>query len=212
MILEGLDVSNWQGRIDWHAVRASGKLYAQIKATEGLRYEDQWFPHNWQAAREQGMAIMAYHFFYDDTDPSEQARYMHNYVRSNGHFRHGDGIMLDLEEASLTGAGDTVNKARQFVLDCWYEINKPVILYTNYDTWVTRMGNPTDDVLAKCPLMWADIGPFIKPPENWKGQLSFWQYNTDGHVPGINGVVDLSRFYGSHKQLMEILHGVPTHA
>lgn len=211
-MLEGIDTSVWQGQIDFQQVRNAPKWYDFIKATEGLRFEDSWFPYSWEYALKFGIARIAYHFFYDNVDPSEQARYLHNYVRNNGRFRQGDAIMLDLEEVSVTGAGDTVNKARQFVLDCWYEINKPVIVYTNYDTWVTMLGNPIDDVLAKCPLFWADYGPLIRPPANWKETLSFWQYTSSGHCPGVNGQVDLSRFYGNHRQLSAILNVVPSHA
>ena len=56
MPVQGIDVSNWQGDIDWDKVRAAGTQFAFIKATEGGDYLDPKFAQNWQAAKRAGKA------------------------------------------------------------------------------------------------------------------------------------------------------------
>ena len=51
MSVQGIDVSNWQGDIDWDKVRAAGTQFAFIKATEGGDYVDPKFAQNWEAAK-----------------------------------------------------------------------------------------------------------------------------------------------------------------
>ncbi|MFV0245538.1 MAG: GH25 family lysozyme [Qingshengfaniella sp.] len=49
--VHGIDVSRWQGNIDWHRVRRAGISFAFIKATEGGDVADPLFTQNWKAAR-----------------------------------------------------------------------------------------------------------------------------------------------------------------
>ena len=69
----GIDVSHWQGQIDWPAVRSAGKIFAFIKATEGTSYQDPAFPANWQGSKAAGLRRGAYHFFRPAQDPAKQA-------------------------------------------------------------------------------------------------------------------------------------------
>jgi lysozyme len=64
MTVQGIDVSNWQGDIDWNKVRAAGTQFAFIKATEGGDYLDPKFAQNWQAAKSVGIPRGAYHMVY----------------------------------------------------------------------------------------------------------------------------------------------------
>ncbi|MCC2096979.1 MAG: glycosyl hydrolase family 25, partial [Hyphomicrobiales bacterium] len=60
--IHGIDVSKYQGDIDWNAVRASGVKFAWIKATEGGDHADERFLQNWNAAKAAGVPRGAYHF------------------------------------------------------------------------------------------------------------------------------------------------------
>src|SRR5262245_24710768 len=62
--LSGIDVSHWQGAIDWAQVKASGRAFAIAKATEGTTFVDPSFAANWAGMKQQGVVRSAYHFFH----------------------------------------------------------------------------------------------------------------------------------------------------
>ena len=60
---QGIDVSRYQGNIDWAKVKASGMTFVFIKATEGQTYTDPNFQKNVSGALAAGMLVGTYHFF-----------------------------------------------------------------------------------------------------------------------------------------------------
>src|SRR5688572_21982049 len=62
--IQGIDVSYWQGDIDWNTVSNAGISFAYIKATEGGDHVDPKFLQNWYQAKRAGIARGAYHFIY----------------------------------------------------------------------------------------------------------------------------------------------------
>ena len=73
MPIQGIDVSYWQGDIDWDAARDAGVRFTFIKATEGGDHLDPKFLENWYAAKRAGIARGAYHFIYWCRPANEQA-------------------------------------------------------------------------------------------------------------------------------------------
>src|SRR3990172_403820 len=73
MPIQGIDVSYWQGDIDWNAAREAGVRFTFIKATEGGDHLDPRFLDNWYAAKRAGVARGAYHFVYWCRPAHEQA-------------------------------------------------------------------------------------------------------------------------------------------
>ena len=70
--IHGIDVSKYQGNVDWDAVAASGVKFAYIKATEGGDFLDDRFAANWDGAKRVGIAHGAYHFMYWCRAPNEE--------------------------------------------------------------------------------------------------------------------------------------------
>lgn len=70
----GVDVSHYQGEIDWNALREQGVRFAYIKATEGSSHVDGRFLENARGAREAGVPAGAYHFFSFESPGSTQAQ------------------------------------------------------------------------------------------------------------------------------------------
>ncbi|WP_266096794.1 GH25 family lysozyme, partial [Acinetobacter baumannii] len=64
LAVHGVDVSRWQGEIDWVKLRSQGANFAYIKATDGGDHLDPMFVRNWHAAEAAGLKRGAYHFFY----------------------------------------------------------------------------------------------------------------------------------------------------
>ena len=77
----GVDVSNWQGTIDWQKLHSQGVSFAFIKATEGSGHTDDSIRYNLDNASETGIKISAYHFFSFDSSGETQAA---NYIASVG--------------------------------------------------------------------------------------------------------------------------------
>ena len=78
--VHGIDVSRYQGDVDWFRVRGSGVAFAYLKATEGGDYADDHFPGNWAGARSAGVARGAYHYYYFCRTALEQAAWFMNHV------------------------------------------------------------------------------------------------------------------------------------
>lgn len=207
-MIQGLDVSEYQGWIDWEQVAShfhaqERRPFAAVKATEGTWYSDPYFPHNWTEMRRFGFFRMAYHFFRPGADPIAQADHLHGWVRANGRFVQGDMVALDFEVTDGVNAAECLRRAQVFVQRCHEQIAKPVVIYTYPDFWYTTMGNPREAVLSKCPLWMASLGADPPRPPNWP-VISFWQYSWTGSVPGIAGHVDLDMFFGNDAQLKKV--------
>src|SRR6266545_2185857 len=69
----GIDVSKWQGTIDWSAVASSGVVFAFIRVNHGLDDIDEEFAASWSGARRAGVVRGAYQYFLPDEDAVAQA-------------------------------------------------------------------------------------------------------------------------------------------
>ena len=80
--LAGIDVSSYQGGVDWKSVAASGQQFAFTKATEGVTYTDDQLAANWAGINAAGMTRGAYHFGHPSIDAVAQANYFVNAVNA----------------------------------------------------------------------------------------------------------------------------------
>src|SRR5262245_60783454 len=71
--IKGIDVSSWQGTIDWNAVQRSGIKFAIVRVTDGSHHLDKRFAQNWLGARQAGLLRGAYQFFRPAQDATAQA-------------------------------------------------------------------------------------------------------------------------------------------
>ena len=78
--LDGIDVSHYQGDIDWGKIEKQGIDFAFIKATEGSSYVDQCFERNWNEAGQTSIMLGVYHFFSFDSEGKPQAEHFINTV------------------------------------------------------------------------------------------------------------------------------------
>src|SRR5262245_61032203 len=107
--LQGIDISHWQGTINWTSVRSSGRKFAFCKATEGLTYTDPTFATNWAAMRSAGLLRGAYHFGRPGVDAATQADRLYETVAPGS----GDlPLVLDLEATD----GVTPTQVRAWVV------------------------------------------------------------------------------------------------
>lgn len=192
--IDGIDVSHWQGAIDWRAVRGGGVDFAFIKATEGATYADPEFARNWAGAGDAGVMRGAYHYFRPNVDAAKQAE---NFLRVARIGPNDLPAVLDVETSDGV-AGDALLRAVRVWLDAVERATgKRPIVYTYPDFWNRyAAGSPGD-----YPL-WIAAYSRAQPqlPIGWSS-WTFWQYTSTGRVPGIDGDVDQNRFNGGSSQL-----------
>jgi lysozyme len=190
--IQGIDVSHWQGTVNWAAVKKSGKTFAFCKATEGATYTDPTFAANWAGMKAAGLVRGAYHFGRPGTDPVAQANRFCDVVKPT----HGDlQMMLDLE----TTDGKTPAQVRSWVVAFINRIvartGRPGIIYTGFYFWRDSAGNGSN---LNCPLFLAayvsNPAPYV--PAAWPF-WTFWQYTSTGTCSGVSGNVDRDAFNGS---------------
>jgi lysozyme len=203
--IHGIDVSHYQGEIDWEVLRNQGTIddcpirFVMIKATEGATKVDENFEDNFFQAREYGFTRGAYHFYSTRSSAADQARF---FIR-NVKLENGDlPPVLDVEHKPK---GQTTEAFKQSVLE-WLQIVekhygvKP-ILYTYYKF---KMENLNDSVFDQYPY-W--IAHYYVDSVEYQGQWKFWQHTDAGSLPGIKGPVDFNIYNGSYYDLRQLTIG-----
>ncbi|WP_052519400.1 glycoside hydrolase family 25 protein [Archangium violaceum] len=203
--IEGIDVSKWQAEVNWQRVRAAGKQFAFARVSDGLHFQDAWFDGNWSGMGRVGLFRGAYQMFRAGQDPEQQAELL---VRKVGTLGPGDlPPVLDLELTDGQPVDVVIKKALRWLAVVEQQLGHVPVVYTAHYFW-KQLGYP--EGFDGYPL-WVANYDVSKPrlPPGWS-RWSFWQYSQSGHVPGINGNVDLDRFSGTLSDLKELARGYPS--
>jgi lysozyme len=204
--VHGIDVSKYQGLIDWDQVRASGVKFAWIKATEGGDSADSQFRRNWELARQAGVPRGAYHFVYWCRPWQEEMRWFEANVPVES-----DALppVLDVEATPTSRSckrtlyrDEVLVQMRQMLEEMERHFGKRPVIYSTVDFYA---GILAGGGLSNYPI-WVrstKYSPAIKYDRRWH----FWQYQSDGRVPGINAKVDRNAFFGSPRQWQAFLAG-----
>lgn len=195
--LKGIDVSHWQGTIDWKQVKNSGIAFVYAKASQGTTNTDPMFSTNVQGARAVGLPIGAYHYAspsapYSPDDAKAEAQYFVNVMTNGGMGDFGDIMpVLDLEQPATTGtltSDEIASWARVFTDTVKSLTNRRVMVYTG--AWFVQQYNDFGGKLSDLPVWIARYGITQPPAVGGWTQWTAWQYD-QGTVPGISGNVDL---------------------
>ena len=180
----GLDVSSWQGSVNWSSVRANGARFAYVKATEGTNYLNSEFGAQYTGASSVGLLRGAYHFGRPDASGgAAQAQFFVN----NGGGWSADGVtmppVLDIEDNPYAGLnrcygktpGQLATWVRDFTQTVYRMTNKQAMIYTSYYFWRDCLGN-TSEFSQVNPLWLASYytnSPAV--PGGWP-TYTVWQY------------------------------------
>ena len=196
--VHGIDVSKWNGTVDWPRVKASGIDFVFIKATEGADRVDPTFEANWRGAARAGIPQAAYHFYYFCGEPDAQADWFIQNVPKSASYLPP---VLDVEwnGASKTckyrpSKATAVYELKKFMDRLERHYGKRPIIYTsvdfhrdnlagyfrNYHFWVRSVAAHPQQIYGD--RAWA-----------------FWQYTSTGIVPGIEGEADINVFSGTRE-------------
>jgi lysozyme len=194
--LPGVDVSTWDGTIDWNAVAASGVKFAYIRVSDGLGYPDDQFDANWANARAAGVARGVYQYFRPNQDPIAQADYL---LMHMGTLQDGDlPPVIDLEVNGGLSQADVLASVHQWVDHIAAATGRAPMFYAGLYSWPSLVGSSD---FAKYHLWIPQYGPVCPNlPSPWTSWLIFQNSDT-GMVPGIGGPVDMDLFNGTMADL-----------
>lgn len=198
---EGVDVSNWQGLINFVKVKAAGKRFVIAKASEGNTWTDASYARNRSAAMAVGLRFGGYHFARPGSQAGDAVKEADHFVAVLGLKRGMLVPALDLEVSGGLSVKGLQAWVRAFLGRVYSRLGVRAMIYTTASFWQTYMGNTTwfaaNGYLTMWIANWHATSPAM-PAANWTGQSwRFWQYSSCGKVPGIYGCVDLDRFKGS---------------
>lgn len=198
--LFGIDVSKWQGNIDWARVKAAGVKYAFIRVSDGIATLDEKFVPNWVGAGAQGIPRGVYQFFRPHRDPIAQADIVIDHL-----LEHGVGELPPVIDVEATNDQTPETIARNVGL--WIDrvesaLGVTPIIYTGRYFW---NDNVRSSAYSSYPLWIAHYTSAACPniPDAW-GRWAFWQYSSTGRVDGIAGDVDMNRFNGTVSDLLAL--------
>ena len=191
MTLKGIDVSEWQGTIDWRKVAKDGVQFAVIHAGYGreLSQKDKYFERNYAGARAAGIKVGAFWYSYADSvaRAEQEARTCLKVL---------DGKHLDLpvffDQEYEPGILKLSTKTRTDIVLKFLETIKaagrPCGLYSSTDFITTKL---QANRLTAYPLWIAEYGSKL----HYTGKVWAWQYTDKGRVAGIKGRVDMDHGY-----------------
>ena len=198
MAVHGVDVSRWQGEIDWPKLRSQGANFAYIKATDGGDHLDPMFRENWREAGEAGLRRGAYHFFYWCRTAGEQADW---FIRNVPKVEGALPPVIDVEYNGESRCKRRLSKARvlekmQVFMDkLERHYGQRPIIYTAPDFYRDNLRGEFQDypfwlrAVARHPSK-------VYPGRKWV----FWQYSGSGLSHGVKGKIDLNVFHGSEAE------------
>ncbi|MFI7287058.1 lysozyme [Streptomyces anulatus] len=208
--VQGIDVSHWQGAINWGSVKAAGIDFAYMKATEGTSFKDSRFSANYTGSYNAGLIRGAYHFARPDVSNGATQG---SYFASNGGGWSKDGKtlpgVLDIEHNPYGAMcyGLSTTQMRTWINDFYTtykaRTTRDVVIYTTASWWNTCTGSWTG-MAAKSPLWVAHWGTSSPSIPSGFPTWTIWQYTATGRVAGVSGDVDRNKFNGSLARLQAL--------
>jgi lysozyme len=194
--VQGVDVSVYQGSIDWTKVKASGRGFGIARVSDGTANPDSTFAANWSGMKAAGVVRGAYQFFRASVDPTAQANLLLDAI---GTLEPGDlPPMADVEVMDGESGATLVANLATWLGVVKAKTGRTPLIYSAPGFWdaLPNTGQFAGDTLVVAN--WQVNCPDTPTPwTNW----TFWQYADDGSVPGISGAVDLDEFNGTLAQL-----------
>lgn len=190
MTIKGIDVSKWQGDINFAKVKAAGYDFVIIRAGFGryISQKDPYFEQNYARAKAAGLNVGAYWYSYavNVAQAQEEARICLE-VLSGKQFEMP--IYFDLEEPNAFDRGRSV--CSEMVKAFCNALEKAGYFAGLYISRSYLQNYITDEVAKRYTLWVAEYGPRL----NYSGDVGMWQYSSGGKVNGVIGNVDMDECY-----------------
>lgn len=193
---KGIDVSKWQGEINWSKVKNSGIQFVMIRSSYGSGQEDICFKYNYDQAKRVGICVGAYHYSYATTpeEAVKEAEFCLSVLKGK---KFEYPIAFDMEDSTLAALGkEKISEIAKAFCNKMEENGYYVCLYANL-YWLNNYF--TDEIFEKYDIwlaQWASKPTFTRP-------YGIWQNSSKGKVDGINGNVDTDESYKNYPSIMK---------
>lgn len=204
---KGLDVSNWNGAVDWTKVAKAGYRFAFGKATEGTSYTDKTYTTNRNGSEAAGLVFGAYHFA--RPTGTSLAGTTASAIKQADHFLADAGPqpgelppVLDLEKTGSLSKQRLLTWTLAWLGEIDARTGVEPFVYTSPLFWKGNLGDSTAPAAAGTGLWiahWTSNGKPLVPAQNWNGSgWKFWQWTDCVTVPGIKRCSDGDRMNGTN--------------
>ncbi len=198
----GIDISKWQGDVDWTKVANGGVKFAFVRVSHGLNTIDQWFDSNWAEARAAGLHVGVYQYFEPGQSATAQADLL---LERMGALGPGDlPPVIDVESHGNLPAAEVAAAVTEWVARVEGATGVKPIVYTGRYFWQDYVKSAA---FAGYPL-W--IAHYTNACPNLPSQWADWtvhQYTDKGVVNGVSGPTDTNRFNGDEAALLAFASG-----
>lgn len=206
VIANGIDVSKYQGNIDWNKVKRSGKVdFAILQAGYGKEYNqiDTTFERNYSECKRVGIPCGAYWYSYAcSIAEAEREAKVFLSVLNGKSFEYP--VFFDLEEPSALALGKNV--CSDMVTAFCTALENSGYFAGLYISRIPLQTHITEKVAKRFTLWVAEYGNQC----NYSEDYGMWQYSSQGEVDGINGDVDLNRCYIDYSSIIKPKTDIPT--
>ena len=196
----GIDVSTYQGKVDWSRVKQAGIQFAMLRVVSGKMNNmipDGQFYNNIRGAKLNGIKVGVYRYGYATTveEARQEANKVIQTIKASG-YKLDCPVAYDLEgieqgalsKSELTAIINEFKKViesngYQFMIYAnlyWLQSKIEMHKFSQDDVWIAR---------------YRDNTPNLGHGYNGPGNVTMWQYTSEGNVPGISGAVDMNKGY-----------------
>lgn len=186
---EGIDVSTYQGTINFKEVKDAGIEVVYIRSSAGSSYIDDKFEENYRKAKENNLKVGFYHYVTarNTKEAKEQAIFFANVLKD----KVADArLAMDFEALRGFSKEEINDIAFTFLKTLEEKTSKKVVVYADGYNASYRFSKPIADTY---PLWVAEYGPKEPVFKNWKSWAG-WQYTDTGRINGIKDYVDRDIF------------------
>lgn len=203
--VRGVDVSAYQGEIDWQVLAGEDIQFAYLKATEGSSYEDPFFQQNLSGALQTGLQIGAYHFFsFDSAGAAQPERFQQSVPVIVGMLPPVIDVEFYFEYSEKTLDAAKIMEIRQNLMEMLIAVEshygvKPIL-------YVTRKSHTLliDEQFSGYPIWIRSVYGGI---DDWQGECLIWQYSNRKKLDGYKGeedFIDMNAFVGTFEELEQM--------
>jgi lysozyme len=205
--VQGIDVSQYNGAIDWLNVKNAGISFAFARASDGSDTDDT-FQTNITHGTAAGVTMGAYHFA---SPGNGNATTQADYFLSVASPYIGKGFLppvLDLEITNGLTESELNNWALEWLIEVQRQTGIKPIIYAsmNFANTALSGANSPASFYGLWVAHWDVSNPGNVSP--WTSWL-FWQYSDTGSIPGISDAVDLDVFEGDSTTLSQLVNDIP---
>ena len=189
--VHGIDLSHYQGEVFWEAIGDNSKMaYVYLKATEGGDRIDDKYEQNIELAHKYGLKVGSYHFFRPKTPLKLQ---LENFMAQCRPSQQDLIPMIDVETKQGLSNDAFRDSLMTFLTMVEKAYHQKPLVYTGtnfYNRYMSGLMNGYKLMIAQYSSN--------EPVLNDGNDYMLWQYTGKGHIDGIRGYVDKSRFMGRH--------------